>query len=96
MGTLISKKKVIHDYIYSSNDGNHIVRVYNSSKLIYSGEYNSDKNKHGYGVEYYTNSKKRYSGDFRNNLYHGNGVLYNKKGNVIHNGVFYEGLLIQN
>jgi hypothetical protein len=78
--------------MYSDNDKKKIIRIYQSSKLIYTGEYNSEQMRHGYGVEYY-NNKRRYSGNFKNDLYHGDGVLYDTYGNIIHNGTFKNGLI---
>lgn len=63
----------------------------NTRYINYIGERKRD-DRHGYGTEFWTNGNKRYEGEYRNNIYHGEGSLYEEENNnLIFSGRFEEG-----
>ena len=46
----------------------------------------------GKGIEYYFGTTKiKYKGEFDDDVYHGNGTLYDEEGNIIYKGKFKNG-----
>ena len=68
-------------YDYS---GNKICSL--SKTIIYSGQYNDNKQYHGYGTLYNTNSNIRYKGQFENGIINGKGTFYYQNGNIKYDG----------
>lgn len=63
----------------------------NNRYLDYIGE-RKRSDRHGYGTEFWFNGNKRYEGEYRNNIYHGEGSLYEEdNNNLIFSGNFVEG-----
>lgn len=50
-----------------------------SNGAVYEGEFDENKNFAGSGILYYPNGSICYSGTWKNNCFHGFGILYNEK-----------------
>lgn len=68
------------------------VYIYDKShNITYKGEYNIHTKKREGKGNVFVNNKKVYSGIFENDTYHGEGVEFNKFGNVYFRGTFVNG-----
>ena len=75
--------KLIGDVIEYNSKG---VKIFEGSTL--------NESRHGFGKEFFSDSEDeviKYIGDFENNLWHGNGVQYNRDGKIQHEGQFQNG-----
>jgi antitoxin component YwqK of YwqJK toxin-antitoxin module len=56
--------------------------------LLYSGPLDKRSQRQGDGTDFYPNGNKKYVGHFKNNLYHGTGLLYSVGGLLMYRGRF--------
>lgn len=60
---------------------------------VYAGEFRNDY-LNGQGFEEW-HGARQYEGYYQNGYYHGLGTLFNRHGDIIYSGLFYEGLLCE-